>query len=197
MMKDRKLHKTRKNETPENIAVVLAMHGMPPKDFPRTDLQEFFMLHTSLGSTPSSLSNEERQRYTRLHDKMRNWPRHPDNDPFNAAATELALLLKKELSCPVYVGYNEFCAPNLDEAIAFAVAADAAHIIVATPMMTRGGEHAEIDISAAIDRARARFPNVRFTYCWPFDSNDVAHFLAGQIHHFLTPKSAHGSDPET
>jgi sirohydrochlorin cobaltochelatase len=52
-------------------------------------------------------------------------------------------------------------------------------------MLTRGGEHAEIDIPKAIDRARKSFPNIRFIYCWPFDHRDVAHFLAGQIHLFI------------
>jgi sirohydrochlorin ferrochelatase len=52
-------------------------------------------------------------------------------------------------------------------------------------MLTRGGGHAEIDIPDAIDRARKRFPNIHFVYCWSFDHRDVAHFLAGQIHRFF------------
>jgi len=48
-------------------------------------------------------------------------------------------------------------------------------------MLTRGGGHAEEDIPAAIDRARARFPGVPFVYAWPHDTVDVARFLAQRL----------------
>jgi sirohydrochlorin cobaltochelatase len=168
-----------------DMVIVIAMHGMPPKDFPSSDLREFFLLHGQLQSAPGSLSDAPKRRYLQLHEKMRNWPRSPENDPFNAAATELALLIREELSCPVHVGFNEFCAPSLDEAITSAASRDPLRILIVTPMLTRGGEHAEIDIPDAIDRARKRYPNIHFVYCWPFDHRDVAHFLAGQIHRFF------------
>jgi sirohydrochlorin cobaltochelatase len=170
--------------------IVIAMHGMPPKDFPSSDLREFFMLHGQHQSAPNSLSCAAKQRYLRLHEAMRNWPRSPGNDPFYTAATELALLLKEELGCPIHVGFNEFCAPALDKAFESAAAQDPARILIVTPMMTRGGEHAEVDIPEAIDRARQRFPKIDFIYCWPFDYHDVAHFLAGQIHRFLDTSTA-------
>jgi sirohydrochlorin ferrochelatase len=48
-------------------------------------------------------------------------------------------------------------------------------------MMTRGGEHSEKDIPAAVQRARQRHPGVEMTYVWPFDLSQVARFLADQI----------------
>jgi sirohydrochlorin cobaltochelatase len=48
-------------------------------------------------------------------------------------------------------------------------------------MMTPGGEHAEIDIPAAISRAQQRYPNVDFRYAWPFESDEVALFLSTQV----------------
>lgn len=59
-----------------------------------------------------------------------------------------------------------------------------AKIIVVTPMMTRGGEHSEVDIPAMIKRAEARYPSVAIDYIWPFDPAQVARFLAAQIAHF-------------
>jgi sirohydrochlorin cobaltochelatase len=189
MPKSRKANKTKKNERHADTAVVVVMHGNPPRDFPQGDLREFFMLYGRIESAPSSLSDGQRQRYLELHDKMRCWPRTPENDPFHAAATELGALLRKELTCPIIVGFNEFCAPSVDEAIESAAACDPARILVVTPMLTRGGGHAEEDIPVAIDRARERFPKVHFIYCWPFDSHDIAHFLATQIHRFLNQNS--------
>jgi sirohydrochlorin cobaltochelatase len=186
MQKNRKLKRTEKNEHLMHTAVVIAMHGTPPKDFPQEDLREFFMLYGRMQIGPNSLSDAQRQRYLQLHGKMRNWPRTPENDPFHTAATELGTLLKKELTCPIFVAFNEFCAPSIDEAIASAAAGNSSRILIVTPMLTRGGEHAEADIPTAIESARERFPNIHFTYCWPFDSNDIAHFLATQIHRFLT-----------
>jgi sirohydrochlorin cobaltochelatase len=165
------------------------MHGMPPKDFPQQDLREFFALYGKAESAPNSLSDAQRQKYLQLHEKMRNWPRNPENDPFHAAAAELGSLLKRELSCPIYVAFNEFCSPSIDEAIASAAARDYARILIVTPMLTRGGDHAEVEIPSAVDGARKRFPNTHFIYCWPFDSHDIANFLATQIRRFLTKNS--------
>ena len=79
------------------------------------------------------------------------------------------------------MGYNEFCAPSLDRALDQAAAREAEQVIVVTPMMTPGGEHAEEDIPAAIRRAEERHPALAFAYAWPFDVDDVARFLAAQV----------------
>jgi sirohydrochlorin cobaltochelatase len=55
----------------------------------------------------------------------------------------LAAQLAQARGLEVLVGFNEFCAPSLDEAFAQAVAQGAQRVVVITPMMTRGGEHAE------------------------------------------------------
>lgn len=79
------------------------------------------------------------------------------------------------------VGFNEFCALDLGEALDQTVAQGARRVLVVTPMMTPGGKHAEIDIPAAIDAARQRHRGVDFRYAWPFDTEDVAAFLAEQV----------------
>ena len=79
------------------------------------------------------------------------------------------------------VGFNEFCAPSLDEALDQAAARGPVQVRVVTPMMTRGGEHAESDIPAAVEAARGRHPGVAFVYTWPFPVSEVARFLAEQM----------------
>ena len=161
--------------------IVLAMHGAPPRDFPRREMGEFFGLHARVGHTTGAGGSEPERRYAELHAKMRSWPRSAQNDRFWAASHELADHLSRATGHEVVVGFNEFCGPDLDEALGQAVAEDVERVIVVTPMMTRGGEHAEVDIPAAVQRAQERHPGIPMTYVWPFEFAQVAQFLAEQI----------------
>lgn len=161
--------------------IVLAMHGAPPADFPRREMGEFFSLHARLGHTTGAEGAELERRYAELHAKMRSWPRSAQNDRFWAASHELAGHLGRATGSEVIVGFNEFCGPDLDAALEQAVAQGAERVIVVTPMMTRGGEHAEVDIPAALQRAQERHPAILMRYVWPFDFAQVAQFLAEQI----------------
>ena len=161
--------------------IVLAMHGAPPRDFPEREMGEFFGLHARLEhATGPELAGLER-RYAELEAKMRAWPRTPENDRFWAASHELADDLTRIVGAEVIVGFNEFCGPDLDEALEKAIAGDADQIVVVTPMMMRGGQHAEVDIPAAISRVQERHPSVSISFVWPFDSVEVADFLAEQV----------------
>jgi sirohydrochlorin cobaltochelatase len=166
------------------IAVVLAMHGVPPRDFPKGEMMELFGLHHRLSMASESERDALRNRHDRLEGKMRSWPRTPENDPFHAASLEIAQALKEILGTVVLVGFNEFCAPTIEEAIGEAASRSPDKIIVTTPMMTRGGEHSEKDIPEAIIRAQELYPNVEIVYAWPYDISDVAGFLAKQIKRF-------------
>jgi sirohydrochlorin cobaltochelatase len=120
-----------------------------------------------------------------LDAKMRSWPRNENNDPFFAGAQNMALHLRQSTEHDVIVGYNEFCAPSLDEAINEAVIKGAKRIIIITPMMTRGGEHSEKDIPDTISRSQKRHSDIEFVYAWPFDHPDVAAFLGSQIKKYV------------
>jgi sirohydrochlorin cobaltochelatase len=161
--------------------IVLAMHGAPPTDFDKEKVAELFALHGRLQHVSGPQRQALQSRHDELDAQMRAWPRTRENDPFWAASLEMAALLSQAADCQVLVGFNEFCAPSLDEALDQAVAHGAEQITVVTPMMTRGGEHAEEDIPAAIRRAEARHPGVLFRYAWPFEMAEVARFLANQI----------------
>jgi sirohydrochlorin cobaltochelatase len=166
------------------VVVVLAMHGMPPVDFPREELAEFFKLHSIIETGKSGDQKFLQDRYVFLDNKIRNWPRNEHNDPFYAASRELAAGLSKTSGHEVVLGYNEFCSPTIDEALQSAAAENANKIIVATPMMTRGGNHAEKDIPAAIDKFRKLHPEIEIIYTWPFDTAKVAKFLSDHISDF-------------
>jgi len=159
--------------------VVLAMHGAPPRDFPRGEMQEYFQLQAREGQPPPVGGHSSR--FKELEARMRAFPRNETNDPFWKGSRDLAAALEKACGLPVLLGFNEFCAPSLDEIFDRAAAEGAKKIVVVTPMMTRGGEHAENDIPASIDRARRRHPGLTFLYAWPFQTKDVAGFLAKKI----------------
>ena len=57
--------------------IVLAMHGAPPRDFPRAELVEFMSLHGRMEASPVSHSPALESRYEELEIKMRDWPRNP------------------------------------------------------------------------------------------------------------------------
>lgn len=164
--------------------IVLAMHGSPPLDFPKQETMELFNLHARLGHTDGSSDDPLRERFIQLEEKMRNWPRTVENDPFHNASLRLAHELEQTAGCTVFVGFNEFCAPSLDQALEQAAQNKPEKILVVTPMMTRGGEHAEVDIPQAIQRAQAQFSHIDFRYVWPFEPEEIAVFLASQIQRF-------------
>jgi len=161
------------------------MHGAPPNDFPKGDLGEFFSLHNRLTQGCGQVSEAAQSRYNELEARVRMWPRTPQNDPYYAAAFDLAAHLRQATDLGVVVGFNEFCSPTLDEALDRAALEGSDKIVVVTPMMTRGGGHSEKDIPKALQRARERHPGVDFIYAWPFEVSDIARFLSAQIRIFL------------
>jgi sirohydrochlorin cobaltochelatase len=166
--------------TDHKTVIVLAMHGVPPSDFPRQELSEFFMLHARFEHAAASC-DPAWTRYSELEKKLRSWPRNRENDAYFTASFELARELSAATACEVVVGFNEFCGPSLGEALDRAAGSGAGRVVVITPMMTQGGEHSEKDIPGAVERARACHPGVEFVYAWPFPTSDVARFLAGQV----------------
>ena len=164
--------------------IILAMHGAPPIDFPTNETVEMFNLHARLEHVAERESLALRERCDQLDAKMRAWPRTPENDPFHAGSTDIASKLHEVTQQEVILGFNEFCNPSLEQAFEQAIKSDPDKIIVVTPMMTRGEEHSEVDIPAAIKRIESRYPDVSIEYIWPFDTALVAQFLAAQITHF-------------
>jgi sirohydrochlorin cobaltochelatase len=164
--------------------IALATHGVPPRDFPPAELAEFFGLHARIEAGGHGMQPAQRQRYRDLDERMRAWPRTTANDPFHAASLELAARLSRETGFETIVGFNEFCGPSLDEAFTVAATRGPGKVVVVTPMLTRGGEHAERDIPEAIDRARASHPGVAFVYAWPFPYDAILGLLANQVRGF-------------
>jgi sirohydrochlorin cobaltochelatase len=168
-------------KTSPAAVIVLAMHGAPPNDFSPCELSEYFNLHMQLEQMRGPQHATLEARYAELDAKIRAWPRTAENDPFYAGSLALAQQLRQAAGHEVIMGFNEFCAPSLDEALDQAAVQLPDKVIAITPMMTRGGAHSEHDIPVAIQRAQARHPSINFIYVWPFDLSAAANFLAAQI----------------
>lgn len=165
--------------------IVLAMHGSPPNDFPKREMAELFDLRARLRRVDETGRAAMERRLADLEAKMRDWPRTAQNDPYHAGSRELAACLSRATRCQVIVGFNEFCAPSLDDALNQAAALGPEKVVVVTPMMTRGGEHSEVDIPDAVRAAQQRHPRISIVYVWPFEVSEVAEFLATQIRRHL------------
>lgn len=166
--------------------IVLAMHGMPPKDIPGPDVAELMRLHMQVEHAPAGAAREAAEaHYRRLDERVRSWPRTEANDPYHAASHRLAAGLQAAGGCSVVVGFNEFCAPDVGQALDLAVAGGAGRVVVVTPMMTAGGDHAEIELPEMVTAARQRHPRVEFVYAWPFETGAVAEFLMRHIDRFV------------
>ncbi len=165
------------------MIIVLAMHGAPPNDLPRRELHQLVSLHMQLASKeiPGPERRKMESRYAELDAIVRTWPRTERNDPFYAGAQVMGTRLSEETGLEVLVGFNEFCAPSLDQTLNQAASRGADKVIVVTPMLTPGGDHAEKDIPAAVEKAKKRHKNVDFVYAWPFEIGRVAKFLAQQV----------------
>ncbi len=169
----------------EKIVIVLAMHGGPPNDFPKREMAEFFGLRAQLQKTDGVGTESLKQRHAELDSKIRKWPRTVSNDPFQVGSQQLAGHLNRLTGYEVVVGYDEFCAPSLDDALDQAIAQSPEKVIVVTPMMTPGGKHSEVDIPEAIQRAKGRHPGIPIHYVWPFNLSEVATFLSTQVNRFI------------
>ncbi len=167
-----------------DIVIVLAMHGTPPKDFPKTEHKELFEIRAALKHATNP-SKTLRERHDFLDKKMRLWPRTEKNDPFHFGSMELGRHLEKQSGLRVIVGFNEFCDPDLHKALREAVRLADEKVLVTTPMMTRGGSHSKGDIPAAIAGVQRDSPKTDIIYAWPFPVSEIAGFLSVQIQAFL------------
>ena len=167
----------------ERIAVVLAGHGVPANDCPPELVGEMMGLEWRKGG-PGDAETQQRihARVKELDAKIRNWPRDNGNDPYRDGLEELAEVFKPLLPGTMFaIGYNEFCAPSVPEAIESVIQAGATRVLVVPTMMTPGGVHSEKDIPREIEKMRQSYPEVQLDYVWPFELKDVAVLLSTHV----------------
>ena len=163
-------------------AVVLVGHGGVPTDLPRHLVRRLKALEGERLARRGTPGAEE----VALDRRIRDWPRTPASDPYQAGLEALAAALRPLLGAVrLTVAYNEFCAPSVEEAITALIAAGARAITVVPSMLTPGGSHAEIDIPQALARLRAAHPEIALRYAWPVDVALLARLLLSHLQPFM------------
>ena len=159
-------------------AVILVGHGAPARGFPRDVVARWKMLEGRRQATGGPVTEEE----AALDRQIRAFPRTAENDPYRAGLEALgAALAPLFQGAALFLAYNEFCAPTLEEAVDQAIAGGARSIAIVPSMLTPGGVHAEVEITEAIAHVRTRIPEVEIRYVWPFDLDVVARMLAAHV----------------
>ena len=166
-------------------AIVLVGHGGGPKDCPHELVRKLKQLEAQRRAAGKPMSQEELE----LDQKIRRWPRTPQNDPYKGGLEALADQL-----CPLLNGdrlaiaYNEFCAPTLEEAVEELIKEGTGDITVVSSMFTAGGSHAEIEIPETVEHLKRTHPGIAIRYAWPFDKSLVAGMLATHLAQFQQRK---------
>ncbi|OGR46463.1 MAG: hypothetical protein A2X40_08265 [Elusimicrobia bacterium GWC2_65_9] len=160
-------------------AVILIGHGATAADTPQPLIAELKRLEAErMARRERTMSRREAD----LDRQVRQWPRTPDNDAYQAGVEEIARALAPKLGGRKLVAaYNEFCAPSVEDAIESLADEGFTRISLISTMFTRGGRHAEREIPDIAAAAAKKHPGVTVEYAWPFDPDFLADFLAGQL----------------
>jgi len=162
--------------------VILVGHGGIPKGCPQELVTKLKRLEAQRRAAKLPPSAEEHE----LDTKIRQWPRTPETDPYQAGLETVAARLRAQLDGALFaVAYNEFCAPTLEESVEDLIKKGATHITVTTTMFTPGGSHSEVEIPEIIDQLRKQHPAIVLRYAWPFDIQVVAKTLAEQLQRYF------------
>ena len=120
-----------------------------------------------------------------LDRQIREWTPTPDSDPYQAGLLALTGKLAPVLKgVRLLVAYNEFCAPDLPQAVEKLIAEGVNAITVVPTMMTPGGSHSEVEIPEIMDSLRARHPEIHLNYAWPFDLDKLSEMLVAHLNQF-------------
>ena len=164
-------------------AVILIGHGGLPSDIPSEIVENFMRLHKVRIKTGSKITKEEIE----LDRAIRLWKRTPENDPYKAGLESLASEMENYLDgFHIKTAYNEFCHPDIEDAVEELVKDNYSKFILVTTMITRGGSHSESEIPEEVEKLRLQHPTIEIQYAWPFCMNNFAEFLGKHVESFKT-----------
>ena len=162
-------------------AILLVGHGGLPSDIPSEIVEKFMRIHKVRVKTGSEITKEEIE----LDRAIRMWKRTPVNDPYKTGLESLASEMENYLDgYHIKTAYNEFCYPDIENAISELVEDNFPKIILVTTMITRGGSHSEKEIPEELNRFQIQHPTIDIQYAWPFCIKSFAEFLGKHAQSF-------------
>ena len=162
-------------------AVILIGHGGLPSDIPSEIVENFMRLHKVRIKRGSKITKEEIE----LDRAIRLWKRTPENDPYKAGLESLASEMENYLDgYHIKTAYNEFCYPDIENAINELAEDNYTKIILVTTMITRGGSHSEKEIPEELNKLQKEHPTIDIQYAWPFCMKSFAEFLGAHAKSF-------------
>ena len=162
-------------------AIILVGHGGLPSDIPSEIVEKFMRTHKARVRSGSEITKEEIE----LDRAIRMWNRTPENDPYKTGLESLASEMENYLDgYHIKTAYNEFCYPDIENAISELAEDNFSKIILVTTMITRGGSHSEKEIPEELKKFQAQHPTVDIEYAWPFCMKSFAEFLGNHAQSF-------------
>ena len=167
----------------KDVVMVLVGHGSPPKDVDREKLARYIELEQRIEAGDMSVMDE----FEMLDREIRGYPRNAENDPYWHNLTLLARRIEEMgVFRRVYIAFNEFCAPSVEDAIHTALKENPdARIVVVSTMMMPGGEHSDRDIPEKVERAKRMYPHRKIIYAWPYPMEVLAEIFIDQAIRFI------------
>ena len=155
-------------------AIILVGHGGLPSDIPSEIVEKFMRTHKARVRSGSEITKEEIE----LDRAIRMWKRTPENDPYKTGLESLASEMENYLDgYHIKTAYNEFCYPDIENAISELAEDNFSKIILVTTMITRGGSHSEKEIPEELNKYQKKHPTIDIQYAWPFCMKSFAEFL--------------------
>ena len=162
-------------------AVILVGHGGLPSDIPSEVVEKFMRVHKGRIKSGGPITQQEIE----LDTTIRKWERTPQNDPYKTGLESLASHMEPMLEGYILkTAYNEFCYPDIENAISELAEDNFSKIILVTTMITRGGSHSEKEIPEELHKYQKKHPTIDIQYAWPFCMNGFAEFLGVHIESF-------------
>lgn len=148
--------------------VVLVAHGDVPHDF--------------IVKNTGVMADAETHAH-RWSELVKEWPRSEENDPNYYDTIVLKVKLREMFwPAPLEVGYLEFASPSIEEAFEKLLAAGAQKIVFCggTGFFDRSS-HTLLDIPEAIEKLRAKHPEIELVYAYPNEELVMAELARGVV----------------
>ena len=167
-------------------AVILVGHGGLPSDIPSEVVEKFMRVHKGRVKSGGPITQQEIE----LDTTIRKWERTPENDPYKAGLELLATHMEPMLEGYILkTAYNEFCYPDIEDAIDELSKENVTKIVLITTMITRGGSHSEKEIPEELSDISVKYPGIDIQYAWPYDLDAFSVLLSDHIRNFTQTPS--------